>query len=118
MRADHDALAQAEPAEVDHWSDIEEYSRRRKQGYAYDLGWIIPNLHEIMHAEPMWRMLMPADSKLYKLLERLDKATTGLPLDDAMTLIDAEISSPPNENYRPHLEVHKGVILLGGQAKT
>jgi tetratricopeptide (TPR) repeat protein len=117
MRVDHDALGQAEPVEVDHWSGIEEYARRRGQGYAYDLGWIISHLHEIMHAEPMWRILMPADSKLYKLLERLDKATTGLPLDEALTLVDAEISSSPNENYRPHLEVHKGVILWGAGRK-
>jgi tetratricopeptide (TPR) repeat protein len=48
---------------------------------------------------------------LHAALQRLERATSKLNPDEAINLIDGEISDPKNADYKPHFEVHKASLL-------
>jgi tetratricopeptide (TPR) repeat protein len=54
---------------------------------------------------------MPSNPELHAALQRLERATSRLGIDDAINLINEEILDPQNTDYKPHFEVHKASLL-------
>jgi tetratricopeptide (TPR) repeat protein len=54
---------------------------------------------------------MTSNSELHAALQRLERATSKLSIDDAINLIDREISDTQNADYKPHFQVHKATLL-------
>jgi tetratricopeptide (TPR) repeat protein len=54
---------------------------------------------------------MSSNPALHTALQRLERATSKLSTDEAIKLIDEEISYPENADYKPHFEVYKASLL-------
>lgn len=54
---------------------------------------------------------MSSNPALHAALQRLERATSKLSIDDAINLINEEIADTQNADYKPHFQVHKATIL-------
>jgi tetratricopeptide (TPR) repeat protein len=54
---------------------------------------------------------MSENLALHAALQRLERATSKLNTDEAISLINREILDPLNADYKPHFEVHKASLL-------